>query len=143
MIFATGPLLAAANRKDRRHADCVALLRSTSPIRVPGPVIAEAGFTIGRIAGARTEASFLRSLSTDRYEILNPAPFELRRAADLVARYESLDLGTTDAIVMAMAEFVAIQELRPSTRETSVSCSLQALLRSISIRSERWRCLSG
>lgn len=104
MIFDTGPLLAAANRKDSRHADCVALLRSTRLIRVPGPVIAEAGFMIGRIAGSGAEAAFLRSLSTDRYEILNPTSFELLRAADLVAQYESLNLGTTDAIVMATAE---------------------------------------
>lgn len=104
MIFDTGPLLAAANRKDPDHERCADLVRGTGLIRIPGPVIAEAGFMIGRAAGSGQEAQFLRSLSTDRYEILNPNPFELLRAAQLVERYGNLPLGTTDAIVMAMAE---------------------------------------
>ena len=104
MIFDTGPLLAAANRRDPDHEVCAALLQEVQLIRVPGPVLAEAGFMIGKAAGATAEAAFLRSLSTDRFEILTPNPFELIRAAGLVEAYASLGLGTTDAIVMAMAE---------------------------------------
>jgi len=104
VIFDTGPLLAAANRKDPDHDVSVALLQATTVINVPGPVIAEAGFMIGRIAGAKQEAAFLRSLSTERFAILTPNPFELLRAAELVETYADLGLGTTDAIVMAMAE---------------------------------------
>lgn len=104
MIFDTGPLLAAANRKDADHAACVALLANTQLVRVPGPVVAEAGFMIGKIAGAKSEAAFLRALSTERYQVLAPSSFDLLRAAELVEVYASLGLGTTDAIVMAMAE---------------------------------------
>lgn len=104
MIFDTGPLLAAANRNDQDHDACVALLQETRLVRVPGPVVAEAGFMIGKIAGTRSEAAFLRSLSTERYEIVTPSPFDLLRAAELVETYASLGLGTTDAIVMSIAE---------------------------------------
>jgi len=104
VIFDTGPLLAAANRDDPDHSRCVELVLATTLILVPGPVVAEAGFMIGRIAGAQTEASFLRSLATSRFEVLAPTQRELRRAADLVEQYGDLPLGTTDAIVMASAE---------------------------------------
>lgn len=104
MIFDTGPLLAAANRDDPDHQRCVDLIVVTALILVPGPVVAEAGFMIGRIAGAQTEASFLRSIATSRFEVLAPTQSELRRAADLVEQYGDLPLGTTDAIVMASAE---------------------------------------
>jgi len=104
VIFDTGPLLAAANSKDPHHEVSVALLKATAIVSAPGPVVAEAGFMIGKIAGAIQEAAFLRSLSTERFRILTPNPFELLRAAELVETYATLGLGTTDAIVMALAE---------------------------------------
>jgi len=104
VIFDTGPLLAAANRDDPDHVRCVELVLATPLILVPGPVVAEAGFMIGRIAGSEAEASFLRSLATSRFEVLAPTDDELRRAADLVQQYGDLPLGTTDAIVMASVE---------------------------------------
>lgn len=104
MIFDTGPLVASANGDDPHHQVCVDLLKTVQHIFVPGPVVAEAGFLIAKMGGASAEAAFLRSLATDRFTVLAPDSLELNRAADLVARYGDVPLGTTDAIVMAMAE---------------------------------------
>ncbi|HUF99781.1 MAG TPA: PIN domain-containing protein [Ilumatobacter sp.] len=104
MIFDTGPLFAAAFSKDPDHEVCARLLQSTKVVAVPGPVIAEVGFLLGKSGGPRAEAAFLRSISAPKYRILNPTGGELRRAAQLVEQYGDLPLGTTDAVVMAMAE---------------------------------------
>ena len=104
MIFDTGPLVAAANERDADHTECAKLLRRAPTIVVPGPVIAEAGFLISKHAGHEAEATFLRSLTSDRYDIASPTSAELERAAHLVTQYSNLPLGTTDAIVMAMVE---------------------------------------
>ena len=61
----TGPLVAAANSTDRRHADSVlALNHIRGPRLVPGPVIAETCHLLAREAGARVEAAFLRSFAS-------------------------------------------------------------------------------
>lgn len=104
MIFDTGPLVAAANLSDPDHQRSTEVLRATSVIVVPGPVVAEAGYLIGRIGGPEAEAAFLRSISTDRYSVVAPDRLELLRAAELVLQYGDAPIGTTDAIVMAMAE---------------------------------------
>jgi predicted nucleic acid-binding protein len=43
-------------------------------------------------------------MSTTKFEIIAPDPFVLLRAAELVSMYGNLPLGTTDAVVMAVAE---------------------------------------
>ena len=65
ILVDTGPLVAAANTADRRHADSVhALSQIRGPRLVPGPVIAETCYLLARQAGARVEAAFLRSFAS-------------------------------------------------------------------------------
>lgn len=104
MIFDSGPLFAAAYVRDPDHHPCVRLIKATKLISVPGPVIAEVGFLLGKAGGPLVEAAFLRSLTAPKYAVLSPTKVELQRAAFLVERYADLPLGTTDAVVMAMTE---------------------------------------
>jgi predicted nucleic acid-binding protein len=59
MIVDTGPLVAAANRKDDHHLSSVKLLRETwRPMIVPSPVIAEVCHLLERdAAGLRRSSS--------------------------------------------------------------------------------------
>jgi predicted nucleic acid-binding protein len=50
------------------------------------------------------EASFLRSLRTDRFTVVEPTDADLGRAAELVLTYADLPLGGTDGLVVAAAE---------------------------------------
>jgi uncharacterized protein len=104
IVLDTGPIFAAANRRDHDHRACARLIADAAKLAVPTSVIAEACYLIGTHLGPRVEASFLRSLTTDRFEIVEPTDADLSRAADLVLTYGDLPLGGTDAFVVATAE---------------------------------------
>lgn len=105
MIIDTGPLVAAANRKEPDHEACRSLLTET-PGRLIGPamVVAEATFMIERAGGPAAEARFLRSLQSPLFQVELPTSEDLGRAAELVEKYADLPLGGTDASVVALAE---------------------------------------
>ncbi|WP_166350998.1 type II toxin-antitoxin system VapC family toxin [Phytoactinopolyspora limicola] len=105
MIVDTGPLVAAANRKDPDHEACRELLANSSgTLVVPALVVAEATFMIERAGGSTAEARFLRSLQSRRYKIEPPTDSDLGRCVELVEKYADLPLGGTDASVAALAE---------------------------------------
>lgn len=108
MILDTGPLVAAANRRDPDHETSKRfLLEARGTFVVPALVVAEATFMIERAGGAQAEARFLRSLRAPRFNIQAPTPEDLDRAADLVLEYADLPLGGTDATIVALAERMA------------------------------------
>lgn len=64
ILVDTGPLVAAANCRDKHHSASVQALAAARPPRlVPDVVIAEVSYLLGRDAGAAVEAAFLRSPS--------------------------------------------------------------------------------
>lgn len=64
LIVDTGPLVATADRADRDHAACRALLESDEgPLVTTAMVIAEAAYLIDRQLGAKAEASLSSSSS--------------------------------------------------------------------------------
>jgi uncharacterized protein len=102
VIIDTGPLVAAANRRDPDHDACRELLaQMTGTLTVPALVVAEATFLIERSGGPPAEARFLRSR---RYRVEPPTDQDLARCADLVEQYADLPLGGTDASLIALAE---------------------------------------
>jgi uncharacterized protein len=105
IIVDTGPVVAAANRKDDHHTDCVALLANhPGPLLLPSPLVAEIGYMLATRAGAGAEAGFLRDVADGVYDLVPVTPSEAARAADLVEQYADLPLGTADAFVVATAE---------------------------------------
>lgn len=112
ILVDTGPLVAAANRKDAHHAACVAALVAARPPRlVPGLVIAEVSYLLARDAGAEVEAAFLRSFATGFLIVADLTVPDLDRSAELVEQYADLPLGSTDACLVALAERLRIGEL--------------------------------
>jgi uncharacterized protein len=105
VIIDTGPLVAAANRKDPDHDACRDLLgQALGTLVVPALVVAEATFMIERAGGSSVEARFLRSLGSRRYRVEVPTDQDLVRSAELVEQYADLPLGGTDASLVALAE---------------------------------------
>lgn len=112
MIIDTGPLVAAANRKEPDHRACRALLTAaTGPLIIPALVVAEATFMIERAGGPVVEARFLRSLESPRFQVESPTKPDLARAAALVGQYADLPLGGTDATVIALAERLGVADI--------------------------------
>ncbi|BFO21810.1 hypothetical protein SHKM778_81980 [Streptomyces sp. KM77-8] len=91
IVIDTGPVVAAANRKDDHHADCVHLLENhPGPLLLPSPLVAEIGYMLSSRAGVRAEADFLRDVADGVYDLVPVTSSEAARAADLVERYANL-----------------------------------------------------
>ena len=115
IVCDTGPLVAAALTRDPDHRACVDLFTgahlANRALIVPVPVVAEVGYLLARGAGAHAETAFLRSLADGDFVTEAPEQADYARAADLVERYANLPLGTTDALVVAVAERLGVVEV--------------------------------
>jgi predicted nucleic acid-binding protein len=112
ILVDTGPLVAAANRRDTDHdASVNGLTEATPPRLVPGVVIAEVGYFLAEHAGSAAEADFLRSFKTGFLKLAETTVEDLQRAAELVEQYADLPLGVTDAIIVATAERLEITDI--------------------------------
>jgi uncharacterized protein len=105
VIADTGPLVAAANRRDRAHGLARALVSQLGrDLVVPVPVIVEVDQLLRARLGSASARAFLAAISTGEHSVAYPSPGLLRRAVEIDARFAALDLGFTDALVMALAE---------------------------------------
>lgn len=116
MIFCdTGPIFAAADRRDADHHACVELftgLRLTGRrLLLPQTVMAEVGYMLEAKVGTFAEVAFLDSVASGSFELVDLTQSDVARVAELVARYDDLPLGTTDASVIALAERLAVEEI--------------------------------
>jgi predicted nucleic acid-binding protein len=105
----TGPIVSAILSRDDDHQVCadfvIAARRARRRLLVPATVVAEVGYLVGQsVQGAAQEALFLSDLSDGLYEPVDLTPQDYARMSDLVAQYNDLPLGTTDASVIALAE---------------------------------------
>lgn len=105
IVIDTGPIIAAANRKDSSHQQCVELLETfPGPLLLPQPLLAEIGYMLASRAGDQAEVGFLRDVADGVYDLVAVSQEDVNRAAQLVERYSDLPLGTADAVVVAVAE---------------------------------------
>jgi predicted nucleic acid-binding protein len=81
-IVDSGPLLAAANRSDPDHAECLAaVLRETKyRLVIPAMCVAEVSYFLGRRQSAELEARFLQSL--EHFDVRAPVAAEWPRIAE-------------------------------------------------------------
>lgn len=111
----SGPLFAAADRKDADHHACVELFTglrlANRRLLVPQTVIAEVGYLLETKIGTVAEATFLQALGDGDFELVDLKPEDMTRMAALVGQYDDLPLGTTDASVIALAERLGVHEV--------------------------------
>ncbi|MFN2643044.1 MAG: type II toxin-antitoxin system VapC family toxin [Actinomycetota bacterium] len=105
MVVDTGPLVAAANRRDKAHFLAAALIAELgSEAVVPVPVLAETDHLLRTHVGVHAARLFLRSAADGAMTIDYLTPALLRRATELDETFADLDVGLTDSCVMAVAE---------------------------------------
>ncbi len=111
----SGPLFAAADRKDADHHACVELFTGLRLARrrllVPATVVAEVGYMLQTKVGSFAEAAFLQAIGDGDLEFVDLKAEDGTRMAELVNQYDDLPLGTTDASVIALAERLGIREV--------------------------------
>ena len=100
---------------DSYHLPCVKLFNDLHAagrkLLIPATVIAEVGYLLNREAGPRVESLFLRSIADGDFTAVDLSTADYARMADLVVKYGSLPLGTTDASVVAVAERMKLTEV--------------------------------
>lgn len=105
IVVDTGVLLAAADRDDADHQASAALLRHhRGDLVVPAPVIPETAWQVERNLGPRSEAGFLRLITTGELPVADLTVADYQRCIDLIEAYENLGLGLVDASVVTIAE---------------------------------------
>lgn len=111
----SGPLIAAAVRNDVHYDECTRLFTGLRlagrRLLVPATVVAEVGYMLEQRVGPTVEAAFLQAVADGAFELISLEPGDLGRMAQLVAKYDDLPLGTTDASLIALAERLEIREV--------------------------------
>jgi len=109
IIVDTGVLLAAADTDDTDRDRCSKLLRDhRGDLHVPAPVIPETAWQIERNLGPRSEAAFLRLITSQHLRVIDLTLTDWERCIDLIDTYADLGLGLVDASVIAVAERLGV-----------------------------------
>ena len=101
----TGPIVAAANRRDRAHDLAASLVTQLGrELVVLDPVIAEVDQLLRARVNRDAGATFLTAMARGEHDVDFMTQGLVQRAAEVDARYRDLDLGFVDAAIMAYGE---------------------------------------
>ncbi|MGZ4129048.1 MAG: type II toxin-antitoxin system VapC family toxin [Actinomycetota bacterium] len=105
VVADTGPIVAAANQRDEAHQLAAELVTELGrDLVVPDTVVVEVDHLLRSRVNAPAARLFLSALVDGEHRVGYLTPELLRRAAELDERFADVDLGITDASVMAYAE---------------------------------------
>ena len=101
----TGPIVAAANRRDRAHDLAAALVAQLGrELVILDPVIVEVDQLLRARVSGDAGAAFLGAVANGEHVVEFMTRGLVRRAVQIDARYRDLGLGFVDAALMAYAE---------------------------------------
>ena len=101
----TGPIVAAANRRDRAHDLAAALVTQLGrELVILDPVIVEVDQLLRARVNSEAGAAFLSAVANGEHLVEFMTQGLVRRATQIDARYRDLSLGFVDAALMAYAE---------------------------------------
>ena len=105
LILDTGPLFAAADRRDAHHLACRQLLESASErLVIPGPVLVELDYWLGRFGGAAAQTRMVEDITSGAYDVEDLLPEDYERVRDVMLQYADASIGFVDAAVLAIVE---------------------------------------
>lgn len=112
LIVDTGPLVAMGDRDDPDHAACYELLRTTPERLVTtAMVIAEAAYLLNRQVGPKAEVALFNDITDGLVNIEALTRTDWHRISGLVDQYADMELGGTDASLIAIAERLGVTEI--------------------------------
>lgn len=105
VVVDSSVLVAAADAGDRAHARVRdAIAEERSEIVVPQTTVPEVCHLLRHRLGASAEVQFVEALAASPWRLEPLSGPDVKRCAELVARYADLPLGFVDASVVAIAE---------------------------------------
>ncbi len=103
LVIDTGVLYAALDTAQPRHRDCLEILETDERRVIPGPVLVELDYWLGK--GAPHDwLKFCRTIDAGMFDIQPTTPSLLIRAAEVQRKYADLRLGFVDASVFVTCE---------------------------------------
>ena len=103
IVLDTSVTYALADRRDVRHAEVVAWYEHDGPELVTTPlVLAEVDYLIGDRLGRRAQASFWADVAAGAY-LVDWWPSAAAQITEVAQQWSELDLGLTDASLIALA----------------------------------------
>jgi uncharacterized protein len=117
MVYATGvtlcdagPLVALLDRDERRHADCVAFVRTLQGrLLTTWPAFTEAMYLLGRSKGWPAQDRLWQLVEDGALDVAAEPPTPRLRA--LMERYRDLPMALADATLVALAEQRQLREV--------------------------------
>ncbi len=117
ILVDTGPLYAMADRDDDWHPRVVRFLRGCGDeLIIPVAVLPEVAYLLATHLGPKAEQKLVRSVVTGEMSVEELTPQDLRRALELLERYEAARIGFVDASVVATAERLKITRILTTDR---------------------------
>jgi predicted nucleic acid-binding protein len=117
VIADTGPLYALVDADDAWHSRVVEWWRANkSPIVVPVCVLPELCYLLHTRISPDAEAAFVRAIANGEFTIEPLEPEDIVRADIIMQKYTDLNLGFTDATVIATAERLDAVEILTTNR---------------------------
>ena len=104
VVADTGFVVALLNQRDEHHNPVKIVYAQQSLIILPQTVLAEVAYLVGQAAGISMVATFLRGLSTSRFQLTALTDSDVIRTAEILDQYADSRIDFVDATVMAMAE---------------------------------------
>jgi predicted nucleic acid-binding protein len=105
IITDTGFWLALANRRDRYHDKCVAVLAEVKePLVTTWPVITETCHLLLSRMGTDAELQFVDSARAGAFEVFSLEASHLTRIHELMDQYRELPMDLADASLVILAE---------------------------------------
>ena len=107
----TGVVVALVNRSDSRHSEASAVYLQFPKILLPQVVLVEVTYLVGRDVGIPTVVAFLQGLPASRFVLIPATDSDIVRTAQILDQYADSKIDFVDAVVMAMAERLAIETI--------------------------------
>jgi len=118
ILVDTGPLYAMADRDDDWHGRVVTFLEGLrDDLVVPVTVLPEAAYLLAAHLGPAAEQKLVQSTVNGEMAIEELTHQDLRRALELLRRYEDARIGLVDATVVAIAERLRITRILTTDRK--------------------------
>jgi len=105
IVADTGAVLALLDRDDKHHPAVRALFAADPQAwLLPWAILPEVDYLIFTRLGKRAQRIWLDDLARGAFAVEWGKPDDLALAHSLIRRYDSLDMGLVDAVVMVIAE---------------------------------------
>ncbi len=105
IIADSGAIYGLYDRRDAFHAAIRAAIETERDrIMLPAPTLGEIDYLLRARLGNAALLRFLADIQEGAYVVEPVTLADLRRCASLIAKYQDLDLGLSDASVVAVAE---------------------------------------